>query len=442
MSWRNKRVTIIGLGLHGGGIGTAEFFSDQGAAVIVTDIRSETVLAPAIKKLANRGITFIIGSHRYEDFTDRDLILRNPGVPPTSPYILHAKDEGILVLTDAALFLRDTTSFVVGITGTKGKTTAATLMHHAFESLVCPVELVSVPEGTPFLTALKNAPPLIVAEFSSWDLEGVHDIHKSPKIALVTNLFPDHLNRHKTMEAYAIAKSAVGVYQAPEDSIVYPKNMDSVLPIVKESGGHHIAVTEEEIAALPKLRMIGEHQKRNAALVAAAIKASFAHPQFPKTSATYQENVVFDAIAEFSGMSGRFEALPDRANRHFINDTTATNPGATIEALKNITTPIVLIAGGEGKELPYDELLSEIIQRVRHVVLLDGSASSTLQSGLKKSGYTAISAGIMDMNDAVAQAMAVSEAGDTILLSPAASSLNAYANEFDRGEQFTHAIEE
>lgn len=430
----------MGLGLHGGGVGAARFFALAGADVLVTDIRDEETLAPSLEKLEGLPLTFVLGEHRKKDFAHIDVLFRNPGVAPDSAFVQQAREGGALVLSDAGLFMRDTESFVIGVTGTKGKTTTTMLIAAGMQALGLDIVAVGTPgDGHAFLDALQEQKPVVVAEFSSWDLEGVHDIKRSPQIAVVTNFFADHLTRHKSMARYAEAKSAIGRYQHKEDTIVYRAADAAIAPIVTLSLGKHVAVPLEAMADLPELSIAGTHQRMNAALAYAAIRAALAHPAFPIKKALDPKDAL-SGLAAMSGLEGRFEIIGEYDGLTYINDTTATNPGAAERALLEVHTPIVLIAGGDGKGLSYTSFAGTIVKRVKHVILLPGSAADALWRELGDRKFTAVTFGSMDMRSAVAVAKKEASSGDTILLSPGASSLNAFTNEFARGSQFKEAI--
>lgn len=441
-AWEGKRITIAGLGLHGGGVSAAEFFVHAGAEVLVTDLRTKKDLAPSLKRLEGLAITYRLGEHRNDDFEDRDLILRNPGVPPDSPYIQHAQQQEIPVFTDAGLFMRDSDTFVIGVTGTKGKSTCTALIAEGLSAVLRrTIPPIAVPGGVAFLSALEQQLPIVVAEFSSWDLESVHDAQRSPQIAVVTNFFPDHLNRHKTMEAYAHAKGGLVKYQRPDDIAIYQAADPAVGPIIRDGNGKRVALADTAADELPPLTILGDHQRRNAALAYAAVEQAMLHPDFPEQDPSLTSKDALAAIAAFRGLPGRYENLGTRDGRHIINDTCATNPGAAVAAIEATDEPIVLIAGGDGKDLEYQELAKAITSKVQHVVLLPGSGSDDLLRHLKTIGYEAVTTGIMGMKEAVAEALQQAESGATILLSPGASSLNAFRNEFDRGDQFREAVE-
>ena len=190
-----------------------------------------------------------------------------------------------------------------------------------------------------------------------------------------------------------------------------------------------------------EIQLAGTHNRQNAGIALTTIGEAIAHPRFPKRPDAHNAaDKAEKAIRSFPGVHDRFDRIGETEGRYGINDTAATNPGAAIAGLAATARPIVLICGGDAKGLVYDALADAITKRVKRVILLPGNASEMLQTLLSERGFSSIISGIMDMEGAVAAAFAASETGDTILLSPGASSLNAFANEFDRGEQFVRAF--
>lgn len=440
-NYRDKRVVVMGLGLHGGGVSAARFFAEQGANVTVTDLRDAATLAPSVAELSTYPIRFVLGQHRKRDILGADLIVKNPGVPNSSPYLALARKHDIPITSDAALFLEETEAFIVGVTGTKGKTTTATLVERIFTAHDINTTLVGTPSGPGFLDALTNAPKVTVCEFSSWDLEAASVAKRSPHVAVITNLFEDHLDRHESMEEYAKAKSVIFQFQSAQDILAYPQSETAVADLCKDAPGQAVIVDNERVDALPNLAMLGAQNRILAALAIAAAEAATTHPFFP-THTVFDPNTAVRTVAEFKGLPGRLEVIGINDERTFINDTTATNPLAAVAALSAVQGPLILIAGGEMKTLdvtPFVEAIAAQPDRIRFVAFLPGSASDAIRQGLIEHGYNATSRDTMDMEDAFDAAFTASVPGDTILLSPGAASLNVFKNEFERGKHFKDA---
>lgn len=451
MQWEGKKVTVMGIGVFGGGIGTVRYLAARGAQVTATDLRDETTLAPALEKLSDLpGVDFVLGQHRDEDFRSADVVVKNPGVPLSSPYLNVAHDAGVPVETDASIFLTTVAAmrpqpFVVGVTGTKGKTTTATLIAHAAEVLTAHVFLTSTPH-TSFLATLdtieKTLQPhmLVVAEFSSWDLESIAAHRISPPVAVITSFFQDHADRHPTLEAYAEAKSNIFRFQKESDVTLLAEQMKEGLlaKIAKETAPNFQFIpTNQELAACLTVR--GAHQQSNASLAYAAVKAICER----KKEWTFPKKKVIERLCDFPGLPGRFQKIGEWKRRTLINDNAATNPGATQAAVQEIKTPLVLIAGGADKKLDFTELAQALRTRenIRAVVLLQGDASEKLVRALSASQKPAfpLITGITSLTEALTAAFKESREGDAILFSPAAASFNMFANEFEREKAFLRA---
>ena len=234
MDIRGKRALVMGLGIHGGGLGVARFLANQGASVTVTDLRGPEQLQPSLDALADLPITYVLGQHRDEDFRAADLVIRNPGVPRESRYLQIARAAGAAIEMEMTLFFRLCPGPILGITGTKGKTTttllAGAMLREQYPDTVVAGNLrVSALEALPRITA--GTP--VVLELSSWQLEGLGEAHLSPHYACVTNISPDHLDRYGSMEAYVEAKEQIFLHQG--ETGVAVRNLDD--PIAAQMAG-------------------------------------------------------------------------------------------------------------------------------------------------------------------------------------------------------------
>src|SRR6476659_555799 len=225
MDLRGKRALVMGLGIHGGGLGVARFLADHGANVTVTDLRGPELLQSSLDALADLPITYVLGRHRDEDFRNADLVIRNPGVPRESRYLQIARANGTAIEMEMTLFFRLCPGPILGITGTKGKTTTtlltAAMLREQYPDTVAAGNLrVSALEALPRITA--GTP--VVLELSSWQLEGLGEAKLSPKYACVTNTSPDHLDRYGSMAAYAEAKRQIFLHQGQNGVAI--RNLD------------------------------------------------------------------------------------------------------------------------------------------------------------------------------------------------------------------------
>ncbi|OHA48150.1 MAG: UDP-N-acetylmuramoylalanine--D-glutamate ligase [Candidatus Terrybacteria bacterium RIFCSPHIGHO2_01_FULL_48_17] len=467
--FKGKKVLVMGLGTHGGGAGTARFLSDSGAKVTVTDLKSEKDLGEPLNELRGLSIHYVLNGHHEDDFKNTDLIIRNPGVPVHSPYLAIAQKQSVPIETDGSLFLKLCPSFTIGITGTKGKSTTTALTTAMLRKGGVDAKACGLP-GTSLLEALEDlkGKSVAVAELSSWQLEGITHEGKGPRVAVITNVFADHLKDYPSFEAYREAKSRILLYQNRKDVAVL--NLDdpntpvllkkirgecsffSGISCEKMTGQKGICISHDNIFfedggqehmfsfIQSELSLRGPHNISNIAAALCAIFSATRHSQW--------ENVPFDpsayqrAIKVFPGLEGRLEFIGMKEGVTYINDTAATNPGAVEAALKSIPqdTKIILICGGQDKGLEYHKLAERIMQRVKYVIFLGGTATEKLYAALQKLNFIRTSQVFSDMQSAVQAAKQLAERGDIILLSPGAASFNLFADEFARGRAFKNAV--
>ncbi|MBA3471062.1 MAG: UDP-N-acetylmuramoyl-L-alanine--D-glutamate ligase [Herpetosiphonaceae bacterium] len=417
----------MGLGVHGGGLGVTRFLVEQGARVTVTDLRSAELLQSSLAALADTDVQFVLGEHRDEDFTSADIVIRNPGVPRESRYLQLARAAGATVEMEMTLFFRLCPAPIIGITGTKGKTTT-TLLTGAMLREEWPETVVA---GNLRISALEQLPAIaaqtpVVLELSSWQLEGLDEAGLSPQYAAITNLSPDHLDRYSSLEDYGAAKQAIFRHQRPDDVLVLPADDPIVSPWARHAPGRVIFFSAEDDWPLGCLH--GEHNARNIAAAAALARAYGA-----------SETAIHAAIATFPGVEHRMELVRELAGVRFINDTAATTPTAAAAALRAIAGPLILIAGGADKKLAWEPLVSAIntAGNLRDLVLLNGTGSTALVDELGRPLPLHAS-----FEAAIRAAYALARPGDTILLSPGAASFGMFRNEFHRGEEFRRIVGE
>jgi UDP-N-acetylmuramoylalanine--D-glutamate ligase len=504
MDLLGKRALVMGLGVHGGGLGVARFLVGQGARVTVTDMRGPELLRSSLDALAGLPIEYVLGEHRDEDFREADLVVRNPGVPRESRYLQIARAHGAAIEMEMTLFFRLCPGPILGITGTKGKTTTtllagAMLREQHPDTVVAGNLRVSALEALPRITA--GTP--VVLELSSWQLEGLGEAQLSPQYACYVNLHPDHLDRYGSMQAYAEAKEQIFLHQREADVAVFNSRLveysdlytgpergwqfwktparkiwffntlvgdldieteefypgqhfdqrdgfigwanDTLVwePPASETGGQHV---EQVICTRSDVQLYGEHNLTNIAAAAALAKA------FGVTN-----EHVRSAIRTFAGVEHRLEFVGELDGVRYVNDTAATAPEAAIAALHSFDRPIVLIVGGADKDLPLDKLARAMVERAKAVVLLEGTATAKLLAALQASDdrrqtiddssspsildrQSAIVGPYGDFTQAISSARKLAEPGDIVLLSPGCASFGMFRNEFHRGEEFRRIV--
>ena len=472
--FQDKKVTVMGLGLHGGGVGVAKFFANLGARVLVTDLKSKTKLAPSIKKLEDYDIEYVLGRHRLKDFKKADLIIKNPAVPFESKYLQWARRNNIPVDTDIGIFFEFCQVPIIGITGTKGKSTVATLIYTLLNKKY-PDVILAGNIRTSVLGKLKDVKEntIVVLELSSWQLEGLTAHKTSPRLAVITNIMPDHMDRYKTFDDYIKDKSVIFKYQNKSDYLILnydnkitrslaskvksrvyfyslkrikrlPSNFSIGCFVGKparlafgnsKAGGKTIyfGKRETKISPIDEIKILGEHNLSN---LLAALTVAFLY-KVPIIK-------IKEVIRGFEGVPYRLQKIGEINGILFYNDTTATTPEATIAALNSLKRPIVLIAGGAEKNLSFEELTETIAKKVKGLIFLKGKATPRLRKEVvatfsKKRRSVAVKEPDT-MEKAVIEAFNLAQKGDIVLLSPACSSFGMFQHEFDRGEQFNKAV--
>jgi UDP-N-acetylmuramoylalanine--D-glutamate ligase len=458
--FKNKRVTVFGLGLNGGGVATVKFLAKWGAKeIIVTDIKKRAELASSLESLKGyKNITYVLGQHRPEDFTRVDMVVMNPGIPWTNEYVKLALARNIPVEMDASLFFQLCSRPIIGVTGTKGKTTTSTLLAEMLRTAGYPVVRAGISQ-VPVLDVLDEvkARSVVVFELSSWRLSSLGRIRKSPHVAILTNLFPDHLNYYKNFEAYKNDKKFIFAFQEKQDWLVFNAEDENVRSMVVDAKARTIPFSQESfegnsgvfvrddtvfavigdkemrIVALADISLRGRHNRSNILAAAGGALAYGADVQSIRKT-----------LLNFTGVPHRLELVREYEGVKYYNDTAATVPEAAISALSSFDEPVVLIAGGSNKGLDFSAFGEAIAAKPKEVIFLKGEATEKLLKSIRKHlpeekkdrEWTVVDS----MEVAVCEASRLAQAGDVVLLSPGAASFGLFRNEFDRGEQFRKAV--
>lgn len=478
--FRDKNITVMGLGLHGGGLGAAAWLLTHGAAVTVTDLKDQHALAEPMadlerhyyrqaRRLGKRQVhrvRYVLGRHDLKDFMGADMIIQNPGVPRESPLLEAARQHQVPIETDISLFFLLCPFPVAAVTGTKGKTTTTTLLaemcrRHDPRTVVGGNIRISALAALDRLVAAARRrgvrPPPVVLELSSWQLESLEKHAVSPHVGVITNIKEDHLNRYRDMDDYARAKEMNVAFQGADDVAVLSaddERLKAVAGRVKGrvlwfgsgpaggregcflSGGRAVFRSRgksEHVFDKRDIRLSGEHNIGNVLAAAAAARAM----GIPKAA-------IRAGVRAVSRVPGRLDEAAVKGGIRFINDTTATAPDAAIAALRTLGAArkkrIVLIAGGADKELHFDAWAVSVARYAKHLVLFDGSATPKMEAALERIGAKVPMMGARSMREAVAEARRHARRGDIVLLSPGCASFGLFKHEFDRGDQFVREV--
>lgn len=464
--WFNKHVLILGLGLYpqGSGVSALRYLYSQGAKLIVSDMKSLKDLEPQLKRLKSlKGIRYIFGTHDLP-LQGIDLIVKNPGVRADHPLISQAKTLSIPIETDISLFMQEVDNPIIGITGTRGKSTTSTLIYQLIRQKypstqlggnikVSPLTFIkklSSKAGSNF-AGKKNVP--VVLELSSWQLNIFKSIKHSPQIAVVTNMMVDHLNMYPTFGAYVADKKLIYKFQNPDDIVVLNKDNDRTFAMSRDAKGQvyffsmkPLAIKERgafvnskdeivfqdglirtKILKVFELKLLGQHNLYN---VLAAVVVAMTQG-VPLTR-------IQSVLRKFKGIDSRLEMIREYKGIKIYNDTTATTPDATIAAINSFNRAPILICGGTDKKLVFNQLAEIINKRIKKLVLLPGTATELMKRLLHLKRLEVNEA--KSMKEAVESALKMAHKGDIILLSPGAASFGLFKNEFDRGDQFNKIV--
>lgn len=426
----------MGLGTHGGGVGTARYLAQKGAKVRVTDLKTASQLASSLEKLSSLPIKFTLGEHRPEDFLEAEVVVRNPDVPPNSPFLKIAYEHGAKIEMESSIFFEELPSLkTIGITGTKGKTTTTMLVYQMLKEAGEKV----VVGGNLEISLLELLPQIdkdtwVVAELSSWQTEGLEICQKSPHIAVITNIFPDHLNRYQNMKKYVEAKKFILKYQGKNDYKVLNKNNPYAPELALTSPSQNFFFEKKSLN--PQIRqvnpLLGEHNLENLAAMETVGKIL-----------GIKTDKIVRAVKQFSPPPHRLEKVREIKGITFYNDSAATNPDAAIAALGSFgKRPIIWILGGADKNLKFEKLASASTKaNIKAAILLNGSATLKIKEALEKTKVAFPFFGPFDdFEKAVQKAYQLARGGEVVLLSPGAASFGMFKNEFDRGEKFKKIV--
>ncbi|HRY60520.1 MAG TPA: Mur ligase family protein [Patescibacteria group bacterium] len=426
--YKGKKVLVWGLGLHGGGIGSASFFAKLGANVLVIDSKSKIELKASIAKLKKfKNITYHFGEHREEDFKTQDFIIRGPAIKDDNKFLKIAKKAKVKIENDVGIFFENSPAFKIGVTGTKGKSTLTALIYELLKQEIKKTRKQKNKKSGINLSKFNkvflggnirksvfdclqqaDGKSIVVLELSSFQLDHARYAKVSPNISVLTNIYPEHINFHGTFKKYEEAKTLIFKYQKKGDMLIIPNELKKLTKNVKSDISIFDKDKPEEV-----LKIIAEKFGIS--------DTSIAHIK-----------------KSFKGLEGRQEFIKELHGRRFINDTTATHPLSIIYSLKRFENPILIMGGidkGFGEEV--DELADIINQRNIRVVMLPGTFSDIIKKKFKKSVPLF---DVSSMKEAVQKAYSISAKNDIILLSPGGASFNLFNNEFDRGDQFKKQV--
>ncbi len=473
---KNQHVLVLGLGLHGGAIGTIEWLAKQGATITVSDTKTAEQLASSVEKLKNiPNITFHFGNQDDIDLSGIDMVVRNPAVPRKTAVIERARAAGIPVEMDSSLFfLHSASQDIIGITGSKGKTTTSSAIAHVLGTLNRKTVAIGI-DGVSPLGMLEEITPAtpVVFEISSWRLEALQEKKISPHIGICTSLYKDHLNTYTSFEEYIDVKKQIikdqtdndiAILNADDEKIrsweqdvhgqlywyslkplkeneqgiwVDGDNVFARTPTPATSGDSPLSKGEKFGAEVVRICSVSDiphratHELRNKlpAILIALLRE-------------YSKEDILVAVASIPDLAHRLQLVRTVNGVDYINDSAATMPDATIAALSAYNNkPLILIIGGSDKALEFEELAQAIkaCSNIKYLIWLPGTATQRMQAIITPN-TSSHSHDAATMEEAVRIASSIAALGDTVLLSPGATSFGLFLHEFDRGNAFIRGV--
>lgn len=469
--FKNKKVMLVGLGILGGsGLSSAKWLLKYVNHLTITDSKNEKDLLVTINKLKKYSskITYVLGKHREEDFQKHDIIVVNPAIPilnqkfEIAQLIKKARENKKLIINDIGLLLKFTSNPLIGITGTRGKTTTTTWIGHLLKPLYPKVFVGgNIPDNPAlnFFNRIDEKSPLVL-ELSCFQLE--LKLPRPPKIAMITNLYQDHLNRYQTMKRYARVKANIFSTQNNSDYLVL--NYDNqwtkfFLSLKPKAKIYYISLknlplskngifinnnkiywqenkTRKELMPLNNFKLLwGEHNMEN--LLRAILVAKLMGVSLP---------LIKKQIKTLPHIKMRQEVIYHDKNLLIINDSAGTSPEATINLIKRFkdNKNFILITGGTDKQLDFS-LLAETIKKYlkpQHLILLNGSGTQKLIQELRKRKFDDNFNIFENLETCLKKALENKKNKTIIAFSPGAASFEKFKNEFDRGEQFNLLVKQ
>jgi UDP-N-acetylmuramoylalanine--D-glutamate ligase len=447
-----KKVLVMGLGRFGGGVDAVQYAARAGGRVVVTDKAAPEKLADSLEQLHDLpDVEYHLGRHDPEDFASADIVIANPAVPPDNEFLQIARRNGRIVASQIGLFFQSCPAPIIGITGANGKSTTTTLTAHLLERAQPPASPRSYNKvwlsgnigDRPLLTILDQISrrDLVVLEISSFQIEQLAQVRKSPNVSLLTNLTPNHLDRYGTFEAYCAAKEGLFQFQP----------LDAATPAVS------IFNAEDEIARswFQKYRQqpgrrcltfsaddVNEDLRAVYALPGRANRSNLAAAMAIARCFGVSTQSVQACLPDFKALPDRLELVAEAKGVRWYNDSKATTPEGTMVALSAFEGPKIILAGGYDKHTPFDELGRRIATDAKAAILI-GQTAQQIANAIRvdspgDGGAEVRFAG--SLAEAVELADRLAAPGDVVLLSPACASYDMFENYQQRGRQFAELV--
>lgn len=455
-----RRVTLMGLGLFGGGRGAARFLAECGARLTVTDLRSAEKLAPSLAALNGMPIDYRLGRHEPEDFTGADLVVASPAVPRGNACLRMAQDAGVPITSPMNIFLALCPAPVAAVTGSNGKSTTTALVAAMLEAASHRLWLGGN-IGVSLLPVLSMIRPedVVVLELSSFQLQDAAALRWSPKVAVITNITPNHLDRHVTMAAYAEAKRTILRFQGPEDfavlnvrddilrtwpeqgmparllqfdSLPMPGRLQDGVSLLADRLVWREGPRHEVLCARDDIPLLGMHNTENVMAAAAAAHCLGADGRAVRT-----------ALSTFVGLEHRLEMVGEFCGMRFYNDSYSTTPASAVAAVRSFAGPVTLIAGGYDKKLDLTPV-ARAAAAGAEVLITTGNTGPVIAQAARQEGAclgrSMLIREVPGLPEAIEAAIELSMPGTTVVFSPGCASYDMFDNYDHRGRCFKELV--
>jgi len=449
--WSDKRVTVMGLGRFGGGVGVTRWLAAAGARVLVTDKAPAETLAASLELIADLGVARRLGGHEPRDFRETDLVVVNPAVPESSEFLKIAREAGVPMTTEVNLFVERCPARCIGVTGSVGKSTITAMIGHLLGKATKrrsdeasegrgPRVWVGGNIGRSLLEGLGQiaGDDSVVLELSSFQLQRTPLVRWSPHVAVITSITPNHLDWHGGFEAYQSAKLNVAAFQDPRRAVLVIQNTPELCAAVEKRVGDMsrvwrygldddtpVARRGDQLSRWDGLELgvPGRHNRENAAAALAVARAL-----------DVPDDLAVAGLASFEALPHRLQRVAERGGVTYYDDSKSTTPEAALTALRALAAPLLVILGGYDKGSDLCPLASEVARRTRYAACI-GTTGQTLAQAVRAAG------GQADYCGTLARAMTAcrerAKPGDTVLLSPACASWDQFVDYRSRGEAFS-----
>ncbi len=447
-SLRGKRVAVIGIGVSNTPL--VEKLLEGGVDVLACDKRQRSDFNGLIEALEEKGLKTALGTDYLDHLDGVDVIFRTPGMRPDLPQLAKAVEEGAELTSEMETFMALCPCRTIAVTGSDGKTTTTTIIAGLLDAAGYRV-FVGGNIGHPLLCEVDDIRPddMVVLELSSFQLL---TMKQSPNIAVVTNVYPNHLDIHKGMEEYIAAKRNVFAYQEPGDRVVLNADNEITAAFAKEARGEVTLFSRTQpleggvclkngmvmhggrpVLSAEEIKLPGLHNLENYMAAIAAVDAMV------------PDEVIRNYARTFGGVEHRIELVRELDGVKYYNDSIASSPTRTIAGLRSFRQKVILIAGGYDKHLDYTVIGPEIVEHVKALILTGATSSKIKIAAMKAAGYDAGALPIVEcenLKTAVYEARKLARPGDVVILSPASASFDQFKNFMERGDTFKKFVNE